>query len=345
MERYVITQLKITCGQPYTTKHEGMLTDYALHEERDAEFRPTLADTDKHDELVATAIEKRQKDSKGGGGAAAASALPFKGGKAAGKAKAGGAGGGAAALCDISVHVLTQGFWPSEPRHPLTLPPQMARARDVFEGWARTEHAERRYQWIYQLGDVSMRVEIPGEKTAVYNASMSAYQATALLHFSGTTAAISFENARQRMDMDETTAKRVLHSLSCGKHRLLKKSGKSNSISTTDEFETNPAFKCRQRAFKIPFSGLTKGGSAGGGGKGATAEVLNQRGFQVDSCVVRIMKARKRLAHSALISEVMTQVRNFKAEAKLVKQRIAGLLEREYLRRDDDDPGVYIYMP
>lgn len=57
------------------------------------------------------------------------------------------------------------------------------------------------------------------------------------------------------------------------------------------------------------------------------------------------MKARKRLAHQELVGEVIHQTQTFKPDNKLVRQRIEGLIEREYLQRDATDSKMYIYMP
>ena len=55
------------------------------------------------------------------------------------------------------------------------------------------------------------------------------------------------------------------------------------------------------------------------------------------------MKARKRLQHTLLMAELMSQLR-FPATASDLKKRIASLIEREYLERDADDPSCYKYL-
>lgn len=63
----------------------------------------------------------------------------------------------------------------------------------------------------------------------------------------------------------------------------------------------------------------------------------------MDATIVRVMKARKRLQHTLLMAELMSQLR-FPATASDLKKRIASLIEREYLERDADDPSCYKYL-
>lgn len=64
---------------------------------------------------------------------------------------------------------------------------------------------------------------------------------------------------------------------------------------------------------------------------------------QVDAAIVRIMKTRKNLAHTLLMSELFSQVK-FPATAVDLKKRIESLIERDYLERDPNKPGDYRYL-
>jgi len=64
---------------------------------------------------------------------------------------------------------------------------------------------------------------------------------------------------------------------------------------------------------------------------------------QVDAAIVRIMKARKNLAHTLLMSELFSQVK-FPATPADLKKRIESLIERDYLERDPNSPGDYRYL-
>ncbi len=70
-----------------------------------------------------------------------------------------------------------------------------------------------------------------------------------------------------------------------------------------------------------------------------------ERGYIVDSTIVRIMKARNIVSHTDLIAETVSDIKTFTAEAKLIKQRISMLLERDFIERKADEPNFYVYIP
>ena len=65
----------------------------------------------------------------------------------------------------------------------------------------------------------------------------------------------------------------------------------------------------------------------------------------IDAVIVRIMKARKTEKHNQLLEDVIKQISLFLAQPPMIKERIESLIEREYLKRDDNDRSKYIYMP
>lgn len=72
-------------------------------------------------------------------------------------------------------------------------------------------------------------------------------------------------------------------------------------------------------------------------------EIFQDRQYQIDAAIVRIMKTRKSLAHQLLISELFNQLR-FPVKPVDLKKRIESLIEREYMCRDKDDSNTYNYL-
>lgn len=68
-------------------------------------------------------------------------------------------------------------------------------------------------------------------------------------------------------------------------------------------------------------------------------QVLQDRQYQIDAALVRIMKTRKSLSHKLLIQEALQQLK-FPLKATDLKKRIESLIDREYLARDTADPNV-----
>eukprot|EP00386_Alphamonas_edax_P010400 GDKI01033636.1.p1 GENE.GDKI01033636.1~~GDKI01033636.1.p1 ORF type:complete len:117 (+),score=38.06 GDKI01033636.1:34-351(+) len=73
------------------------------------------------------------------------------------------------------------------------------------------------------------------------------------------------------------------------------------------------------------------------------ARVFEDRQYQVDAAIVRIMKYRKTLSHNLLLAELFQQLA-FPCRGADVKKRIESLIEREYLERDPENANVYNYL-
>lgn len=57
------------------------------------------------------------------------------------------------------------------------------------------------------------------------------------------------------------------------------------------------------------------------------------------------MKAKKELTYEQLKTATIETVRNhFVPEVTMIKKRIEGLVEQEYLRRDEDDQNRFFYV-
>ena len=69
------------------------------------------------------------------------------------------------------------------------------------------------------------------------------------------------------------------------------------------------------------------------------------RRHAIEACIVRLMKSRRQMEHSQLISEAITQLsQHFKPDPKVIKRRIDDLIAREYLERDSDRTNLYRYL-
>jgi len=57
------------------------------------------------------------------------------------------------------------------------------------------------------------------------------------------------------------------------------------------------------------------------------------------------MKAKKELSYEQLKNETIDAVKShFVPEVSVIKQRVAGLVEQEYLKRDEDDMNLFVYV-
>lgn len=97
--------------------------------------------------------------------------------------------------------------------------------------------------------------------------------------------------------------------------------------------------------------------------KATEERVYQDRQYQIDAAIVRIMKMRKTLSHNLLISEIFNQLlfpvkvssdryvatdltnRSLSlVQAADLKKRIESLIDRDYMERDKDNQNQYNYV-
>ena len=73
--------------------------------------------------------------------------------------------------------------------------------------------------------------------------------------------------------------------------------------------------------------------------------IEGDRKYALDAAIVRIMKGKKQLHYEQLKTETIEAVKNhFKPDIPLIKQRIDSLVEQDYLKRDEDDMHLLMYV-
>ena len=72
-------------------------------------------------------------------------------------------------------------------------------------------------------------------------------------------------------------------------------------------------------------------------------KVLNERLFAIESNIVRILKEKKKQNHQKIVQQVLETLR-LPLTGKEIAKCIDGLIQREYMRRDDNNPQLYHYI-
>jgi cullin 1 len=230
---------------------------------------------------------------------------------------------------EFNVQALTTGYWPTYTSLDVPLSPDLATCVDTFHAWYNNMHQKRKLTWILSEGTATVRASF-GQKS--YELQVTTLQAIALNAFNDNKT-LSYTELSALLNLQDAILKPLLHSLSCGKYKIISKSPASNKINSLDTFCANKKFSSKLRKFRIPMASL-----------GAThnkRRVEEDRSIAIEAAIVRIMKARKTLKHHELIGEVLSQLAFFKPSARVIKQRIEALIDREYLERSDKSTEVY----
>ncbi|XP_074104942.1 cullin 3 [Cotesia typhae] len=333
-EKNVISKLKTECGCQFTTKLEGMFKDITVSNTIMDEFK----------ESASTAASLRG--------------------------------------VDLSVRVLTTGFWPTQSATPkCSMPPAARDAFDTFRRFYLAKHSGRQLTLQPQLGSADLNavfhglkkeengLEAPSSTSSISNGNgsstsgsivsqrnsctgnprkhiiqVSTFQMCVLMLFNNRDR-LTYEEIQNETDIPERDLVRALQSLAMGKaaQRVLLKQPRSKEIEPSHLFTVNDSFTSKLHRVKIQT--VAAKGESEPERKETRNKVDEDRKHEIEAAIVRIMKARKRMAHNILVTEVTQQLRvRFLPSPMIIKKRIEGLIEREYLARTPEDRKVYTYV-
>lgn len=240
---------------------------------------------------------------------------------------------------ELTVSVLTMGYWPSYPPQEVALPAAMVRHQDLFRRFYLAKHSGRKLQWQPSLGHCVLRATFPGAG-GLKELQVSLFQALVLLCFNKADGPIGLAELSEQTRIEDGELRRTLQSLACGKARVLQKEPRGREVQDGDQFVFNAEF--RNRLFRIKINQVQMRETPEE--QSSTQErVFQDRQYQIDAAVVRIMKMRKSLTHNLLITELYDQLK-FPVKPTDLKKRIESLIDRDYLERDKDNPNQYHYV-
>ena len=328
-EKSMIGKMKLIMGAQFTSKLEGMFNDMRNAQEHQADFHKFLSD--------------RVLDMHG---------------------------------IDFSVQTLTQGFWPSYPLDDLKLPQLLQGCLDTFKAYYDTRTNNRRLRWIHELGIVHIAGAFTKRKLELV---VSTVQAAILLQFNESEE-LTVQQLTDLTSLQPDVIKQTLKSLVSGKFQVLSKSPTAG-YNPSHKMRVNAAFTSPATRVRIP-NAVRK--TTPKERENAAQSVQEDRKHAMEANIVRIMKARKIMNHQQLMAEVIhththaallpllsflympfhsltacvrwlfvlcccVQVSSqlmkyFQPDPRAIKQRIEDLIQREYMRRDEEQTNTYHYI-
>eukprot|EP01135_Chromosphaera_perkinsii_P007936 Nk52_evm8s1073 gene=Nk52_evmTU8s1073 len=242
---------------------------------------------------------------------------------------------------ELNVKILTTGHWPLGSNSAKCLiPKELSHLCKDFENFYLGCHSGRRLSWLFNMGSAEVKCKFGDKK---HELSVPTYQMMILLLFNNTCKTdISFKDIMEETMIPEGDLKRSLQSLACAKYKVLTKTPKSRDVNETDTFKVNEGFESKLYRIKIQSISAKETEPER---QGTRSKVDDDRKYQIEACIVRIMKSRKKMEHSNLVAETTRQLSHrFPPNPLVIKKRIEILIEREYLERSMEDRRVYNYL-
>ncbi|KAK3940105.1 Cullin-1 [Diplogelasinospora grovesii] len=238
---------------------------------------------------------------------------------------------------DSSYSVLGTGFWPlTAPGTTFNPPEEISSDCERFSLYYKAKHEGRKLTWLWQLCKGEIKTNYIKNAKMPYIFQVSAYQMAILLLF----------NDKGKNTYEEIASATQLNteSLDPSLSILLKakvlnvEGGEKNGPGAT--YSLNHDFK--NKKFRVNLNVGMKSET-----KQEEVEtnktIEEDRKLLLQSAIVRIMKARKRMKHQQLVSETINQIRTrFVPKVSDIKKCIEILLDKEYLERIDEDDIGYL---
>uniref|UniRef100_A0A665W8T8 Cullin 4A n=1 Tax=Echeneis naucrates TaxID=173247 RepID=A0A665W8T8_ECHNA len=148
---------------------------------------------------------------------------------------------------ELTVNILTMGYWPSYTPMEVHLPLEMVKLQEVFKLFYLGKHSGRKLQWQPTLGHAVLKAEFKEGKKEL---QVSLFQTLVLLMFNEGEE-FSVEDIRTATGIEEGELRRTLQSLACGKARVLNKNPRGKDVEDGDRFNFNNDFKHKLFRIKI----------------------------------------------------------------------------------------------
>ncbi|KAK1948483.1 Cullin-1 [Phytophthora citrophthora] len=237
----------------------------------------------------------------------------------------------------VSYHcdVLTAGAWPissAAAELKIFLPPALEAHTKLFTQFYTGRSTGRKLLWIHHLSFGMVQSHCFSKR---YEFLLSFYQMLILVQFN-TTTTIQRSDIVQRTNIQEQDCTHHLTSLV--KAKILTSDGDA----TNPTYAINFGFSSRKlRVSAIPNSPVESPKAV----KVPTREVEEDRKMSLQAAIVRVLKTRRDIHQAQLMHEVAEMLVNqFVPTTTSIKQNVEILIQKEYLRRHDDDKTRFLYV-
>lgn len=244
-------------------------------------------------------------------------------------------------LPELTVTVMTTGSWPDARQARFEPPPGLGEQLEAFTAFYKGKHNGRKLTWVHSQNSGygiirALYVNSSSGKKNVYDLQVNAPQCAVLLCFNDaeerTWAELEAEAKLDTRDLEGALQVLVRYKLITTSENMVRKA----------RFRVNTDFHHTSRKLVInttlPREITTQEDTA------TATSVQRDRTHAIQAAIVRVMKARRSIAHQLLVVEVIEQLKTkFTPGHSDIKKQVDVLIDKEYLERGEDGK-TYVYL-
>ncbi|CAK9437825.1 uncharacterized protein LODBEIA_P22030 [Lodderomyces beijingensis] len=243
-----------------------------------------------------------------------------------------------AVIKDFNPLILAQSMWPFRhvAEYDLKVAPELAAPFAHLQEVYSEQHNGRQLQWLWNHGRAELKANLSRKGKPPFSFTVSNVQLMILVAFNAKNS-YTFKELHEKVGTKKETFE--AHLAPFTKYKLMDQS--TEEINDETVFTLVDEYKSKK--LKVNFISAIKTNETKQEEDEASKEIDEARKTYLQACIVRIMKSRKQMKNNDLINEVLPQTSSrFKAKILDVKRVIDVLIEKEYLKRLDNNTFEYI---
>lgn len=246
-------------------------------------------------------------------------------------------GVGSQKTVDSTFSILGTGFWPLQaPSTHFQPPTEIGNEIEKFTRFYKHKHEGRKLTWLWHLCKGEIKTGYCKSSKTPFTFQVSVYQMAILMLFNEKDSYV-YEDMLSATALSAEVLDQALAVILKAKVLLVEGGEKPGPGKT---FNLNYDFKSKKIRVNLNLGGVKEAKQE----EVETNKTIEEdRKLLLQSAIVRIMKARKKMKHTQLVSETINQIRTrFVPKVGDIKKCIEILLDKEYLERIDEDELGYL---
>lgn len=258
-------------------------------------------------------------------------------------------------LDTINIKILHSGAW-SRPSDftSVTFPNELEEFIPLVEDFYKKKHSGRKLKWNHILSNGTIEFQ---NEVGKWDLEVSTVQMAVLFSWNlRPNDKMNFDALLLATELPAAVLKKTLIELSLKKFEILSHAPKFNpseEMNPDTEFWINQQFamkgkgnsKVIAKKGKLTLIDISSVSYNEVDQKEDTEAIINLRILRIQEAIVKIMKMRQRLSNAQLQTELVEILKNlFFPSKKVIKEQIEWLIENNFLKREEDNPNMFLYM-